>query len=326
MSSLVTPAQIAAAAEGMRGRVRVTPCEYSPQLSARWGVELYAKLENFQVTGSFKARGAHHFIARALTEAAPVRGVITYSSGNHGRAVAEAAAAHELPALITVPESIDGQKARAIDAAGAERIVAGNTSESRKSRALEIAAERGWTIVPPFDHDWIIEGQSTVAAEVLEDCPEVTDLWAPVGGGGLSAGSALAISTLAPHVQLHTVEPEGAPGYAQSAAAGERVTLPATDSIADGLLPLVIGERNWAWLHRVGANPHLVEDGRIARVLGLFHEEFEIPAEPSGVVSSVPLLDAIDSDPIEPGVHVAIVSGGNIDPARLARLLGKAST
>lgn len=301
------------------GRVSRTPLIEVP---GRWlptGARLFLKLECEQVSGSFKARGAAHFIDR-LCDARMPPGVLTFSSGNHGRAVAEAASARRIPALVTVPEGIDGSKARAIVEAGAELVRAGTTSESRRVRAEEIAAERGWTVIPPFDHEWIIEGQSTVAAEIIEDLPEASDLWAPVGGGGLAAGSAALLAARAPHVRLHAVEPEGAAAYAESVRRGRRVRLERAESAADGLLPLSIGERNWTWLCRVAARPVTVSERQILASLRRLRLDLSVAAEPSGAVAPAALLTAGTGAEI-PGVHVAIISGGNIDPERLAGLL-----
>ena len=311
---------LAATMRRLEGRIRRTPlrevtraeCPNLPD-----GVRVFLKLECTQVSGAFKARGARNFIARLLDDAPPA-GVITYSSGNHGRAVAEAAAAAEIPALITVPTSIDPSKEAAILAAGAECVHAGNTSESRHVEALKIAEERGWMVIPPFDHEWIIEGQSTVAAEVFEELPEVTDLWAPVGGGGLSAGCARAIAARAPHVRLHAVEPVGAAAYGASVAAGERVSLESSASVADGLLPLSIGALNWTALQEVSARSVEVTEEQILENLRRLRS-IGVEAEPSAAVSSAPLLSS-NAMP-SPGVHVAVVSGSNVDPARLERLL-----
>ena len=321
----MTDDPISLAARRIAESVRRTPLVEVPAARLPDGVRLLLKLECQQVAGAFKARGAHHFLDRLLAEHAAagttLAGVITYSSGNHGRAVAEAAAAREVPALVTVPDGVDRSKAASIERAGAELVRAGPTSESRKARALEIAEERGWAVVPPFDHDWIIEGQGTVTAEILEECPEVTDLWAPVGGGGLAAGAARTLLLRAPSVRLHCVEPEGAAAFGASVAAGERVTLASTTSVADGLLPLAIGERNWQWLREKGAIAETVTDEKVVATLALFHRELEVRAEPSGAVAATPLLNPAPDDPPRAGVHVAIVSGGNVDPRRLAALL-----
>jgi len=313
----------------IQGRIVRTPLVEVP---GRWlpeGARLFLKLEDRQRSGSFKARGAAHFIERLCDERTPA-GVITYSSGNHGRAVAEAAAARRIPALVTVPDGIDASKARAIIDAGAELVLAGGTSESRRERAQSIAADRGWSLIPPFDHEWIIEGQSTVAAEIIEDLPGLSDLWSPVGGGGLAAGSAATLAAHAPEVRLHAVEPEGAAAYSASVRSGRRVRLDRAESVADGLLPLSIGERNWEWLRRVAARPVTVTEAQILASLRILRLELGVAAEPSGAVSAAPLLaggarsEGSGSGAGEPGVHAAIVSGGNIAPERLERLLAEA--
>ena len=313
---------ICEAKERLEGRVRRTPLVEVPAEFLPRGSRLLLKLESRQVSGSFKARGARHYLDRLL-EGSPPPGVITYSSGNHGRAVAEAAADRGIPAVVTVPDEIDRSKAEAIERAGALLIRAGPTSTSRYQRALEIAQESHLEIIPPFDHEWILAGQAPVALEILEDCPEMTDLWAPVGG--LSGGCAATLIERAPEVRLHAVEPIGAAAYAESVRAGDRVHLRETGSVADGLLPLAIGKRNWSWLRRGAAQPEEVSDQEILRSLRVLREDLEITAEPSGAVAAAPLLVR---DPLEPPrtgrVSVAIVSGGNVDPERLAALLASA--
>lgn len=318
-------AGVRAAAARIAGAVHRTALIPVPPRWTPPGVELHLKLECTQVAGAFKARGARHFLSRSLEAAerggSPLRGVVTYSSGNHGRAVAEVAASSGIPALITVPDHVDRSKAAAIEASGAELVLAGPTSESRRVRALEIAAERGWTVVPPFDHDWIIDGQGTATREILDDLPGLTDLWVPVGGGGLAAGAARALADRSGSVRLHTVEPRHAAAYARSAAEGRRLRLEGCCSMADGLLPLEIGVLNWEALQRYGARPVMVEEESILESLRLLHGELGIGPEPSGAVSCTPLLHPAAGAEPEPGVHVAIVSGGNVDPARLHSLL-----
>lgn len=307
------------ARERIEPRIRRTPLRAVPARFLPPGVTLDLKLECAQVSGSFKARGAAHFVDRLL-DGSPPAGVVTYSSGNHGRAVAEAAAARGLAVLVVVPDDVDASKASAIAAAGAEVVRAGPTSTSRTERALAIAEERGWAVIPPFDHEWIIAGQATVTLEILEDRPDITDLWVPVGGGGLSAGAAAALAAHAPGVRLHAVEPVGAAGYAASVAAGDRTCLAETGSVADGLLPLSIGARNWTELSRFGAVPVTVDEETILASLRRHRIDLDVPAEPSGAVAAAPLLFPGEGTVAE-GVHVAVVSGGNVAPERLARLL-----
>ena len=315
---------IEAAWDRIRATVVRTPLQEVPaNLRPRADLRLSLKLECVQISGSFKARGARHFVAR-LVEGNSSRGVITYSSGNHGRAVAEAARDAGIPAVVTVPEGVDPSKAAAMQAAGAEVISAGLTSRSRKEAALAVAEERGLEVIPPFDHEWIIAGQATAGLEIIEDVPDLVAVWVPVGGGGLSAGVAAAMTALRPELTVYTVEPVAAAPLAASLAAGQRTELDSTESVADGLLPLAIGERNWDILSCARVVPVTVEEDVILESLGRLHRELEVHAEPSGAVAPAPLLtgrSSVTLDSLPPGHHVAIVSGSNVDPARLERLL-----
>jgi threonine dehydratase len=297
--------------------------EVDPRWLPRSDVRLFLKLECRQRSGSFKARGANHFLARLL-EGEPPPGVVTYSSGNHGRAVAEAAREQGIPAVVTVPDDVDRSKESAIQAAGAETMRAGPTSASREEVARRIARERGYVVVPPFDHAWIVAGQGTTALEILEQVPEVTAVWAPVGGGGLASGIATVFSELQPDATIYAVEPETAAPFAASHQAGERVVLESVASVADGLLPLGIGELNWNLLSRAGAQPVTLSDERILASLRRLRRDLEIESEPSGAVAPAPLLfsdEVPEGAAAPPGVHVAVVSGGNVAAERLARLL-----
>lgn len=296
--------------------VREVPAELLPPGPDR----LVLKLENQQVSGSFKARGAAHFIARLLAQQTPA-GVLTYSSGNHGRAVAEAAARQGLAALVVAPDSIDRVKAAAIIEAGAELVQVGPTTDERKLRAEQIAAERGWVIVPPFDHEWIISGQGTLVLELIEQIGTFDHLWLPVGGGGLAAGCAAVASVEMPECQVHTVEPEGSAALARSLQADQRLHLEATTSEADGLLPLTVGKLNWELLGTAGVMAEVISEGQLLASLSILHRRLEIQAEPSGSCSAAPLLAARSGASLAGGTHVAVVSGGNVSSERLARLL-----
>lgn len=303
--------------------VRTPLVEVPAAYLGRDDMRLLLKLECLQRGGAFKTRGATHFLGRLL-ERGPVTGVITYSSGNHGRAVAEAAARAGVAAVVTVPESIDPSKAAAICAAGAELVAAGNTSESRKQVALELAAKRGLEVVPPFDHDWIIAGQGTVGAEILEEVEDLAGVWAPVGGGGLASGVAAIVHAERPRVPIYTVEPEGAAALARSLESGEREQLAACDSVAEGLLPLAIGARNLAILRAAGVESVTLSEEVILAAFRRLRRELDIACEPSGAVAPAPLLfpHLVPAGRHAPaGTHVAIVSGGNISDERLAQLL-----
>lgn len=301
-------------------RILKTPLEEVPATLLPRGVEgLWLKRECCQVSGSFKARGASHFIDRLLEEGKPA-GVVTYSSGNHGRAVTEAAGARGVAAVIVAPVSIDSSKARAIEDAGGELVLVGPSSTERLEKAEALADLRGWPLIPPFDHDWIISGQGTVALEVLEELGGIDHFWVPVGGGGLSSGCAAVLREKAPECQVHAVEPQGAAPFAHSLAQGARVTLESTASEADGLLPLAIGERNWQLLRASGALSVTIDEGQLLRSLARLRGQLSIPSEPSGAAAAAPILAAMVDRPPPPGRHVAVISGGNVDEGRLERL------
>ncbi len=226
-TQFVTVDDIRAARERIRVAAHYTPLiEVALQANGPSGHQaIFLKCENFQPMGAFKIRGAYNMIAQ-LTKAQLDRGVITYSSGNHGQAVALAAQKLGAKAVIVMPTTAPQVKIDGCKSYGAEVIMAGTTSLDRQARAEQEARERGLTIVPPFDHEQIIIGQGTVGLEILEQCPDVGTVFVPAGGGGLASGTAAAIKQTNPSVRIVVVEPLGAPKMTQSLAAGRPVTLP----------------------------------------------------------------------------------------------------
>ena len=209
------------------------------------GRPLWLKCESLQPAGAFKIRGAYNMVAR-LTPEQRARGVVTYSSGNHGQAMALAARELGAPAVVVMPTTAPAIKVEGARAFGAEVIFAGTTSADRRVRAEAEAAARGLTMVPPFDHEWIIAGQGTAGLEILDQCPDVAAIVVPVGGGGLLAGVAAAVKQARPQVKVIGVEPSGAAKMTASIAAGHPVTLPSTATIADGLMPVRPGDLTFA--------------------------------------------------------------------------------
>lgn len=228
------------AARGLVGVAARTPLMPVPGLSERFGVPVHLKLENRQPTGAFKLRGAWTAVRR-LPTSQRARGVITYSSGNHGQAVAFAAQRVGVRAVIVMPETAPRAKVHGVKRWGGQIEFAGTTSEDRYRRALEIAETQGLTVIPPYDHPDIIAGQGTVGLEILEDLPSVALVAVPIGGGGLAAGVATALAAVRPDARLIGVEPEGAATLTAALAAGGPVRLESTTSVADGLLPLSVG-------------------------------------------------------------------------------------
>jgi threonine dehydratase len=260
-----------------------------------------------------------------LTDAERRRGVITYSSGNHGQAVALAARELGAPAVVVMPTTAPGIKIEGTRTFGAEVIFAGTTSADRKARAEAEAASRGLTMVPPFDHEWIVAGQGTVGLEVLEQCPGVAAVVVPIGGGGLAAGVATAIGLSQPRVRVIGVEPAGAAAMKVSLDEGRPVTLARTDSVADGLMPVRPGDLTFAYVSRFAAGVVTVTDDQIIDAVLWAFTNAKIVAEPSGAASIAAVLsgaaDAVGA-PVD-GPIVAIVSGGNLDPGRMREFLAR---
>ena len=305
-TALVTIEEIEAAAARIHGYAARTPLvDVASGFSRKTTVSL--KCENLQPMGAFKIRGATNMILR-LGDAAR-GGVITYSSGNHGQAVALAAHLLGIPAVIVMPETATRVKVDGVRRYGAEAIFAGTTSLDRQARAEQEAAARGLTMVPPFDHPWIVAGQGTAGLEILEQKPDVTAVYVPLGGGGLAAGVSAAVKQRRPDVRVVGVEPAGAPKMSASLAAGAPVTLERTASIADGLLALRPGALTFAHVRAFIDDVVQVSEEEIRDGLRWLFREARLVAEPSGAVTTAAILKAGDS--LSPGA-VAIVSGGNV--------------
>ena len=292
-----------------------TSLKHVPALSERAGVPVYLKLESEQPTGAFKLRGAWNFM-RQLPPEVRDRGVITYSSGNHGQAVAFAARRVGARAVVVMPETVSAVKIEGVERWGGEVMFAGTTSEDRYVRAMELADEQGLTPVPPFDHPHIIAGQGTVGLEIVEELPGVAHVTVPVGGGGLIAGITTAVKALNPNVRITAVEPENAAALGAALAAGRPVRLAETSSIADGLLPLSVGTLTFE--HVKGhVEAVTVADSAIAAATVWLHEEQGELVEPSGAATTA----ALWAGAFEPaGPTVLVVSGGNVDPSLIAGL------
>jgi threonine dehydratase len=206
-SEFVSLESIRAAAADLVGVAVRTPLLPADPLSDQLGTPVFVKPESLQRVGAFKLRGAYTLVRRLVREGAT--GVITYSSGNHGQAVAYVAKRLGLRAVIVMPETVPEAKRKGVERLGGEVVIAGRTSADRYNRAKELAEQQGLAMAPPFDHESIIAGQGTVGLEIVEDCPEVGTVCVPVGGGGLSSGVATAVKSLVPAAQVITVEPEG---------------------------------------------------------------------------------------------------------------------
>ena len=307
---MVTSRDIKEAAEGLRGIARRTPLMYVEELGA------HLKLENEQPVGAFKIRGAYNAIRRTPYDLRQ-HGVITYSSGNHGQAVAYAAQQFGLRAVIVMPETAPAVKVEGVRKWGGEVIFAGRTSEDRRIQAEEIAARDGLAIVPPFDHADIVAGQATVALEIVEQLPEVETVVVPVGGGGLISGIVAGLGAVGSKAVVWGVEPAGAPKLHRSLAAGKVVRLDKTGSIADGLITLNVGTIPFAELTRERERIRgvvLVEDDSIRAAVQFLWRTRRLAVEPSGAATTAALLGGMVP---RSRTTVLVVSGGNVDRSLL---------
>ncbi len=283
--------------------------------------QLFLKPENQQPIGAFKLRGAYNKVA-SLSAEDRKRGVITYSSGNHAQGVAYAARALGVKAVIVMPDNAPAIKREATAALGAEIVVVGPGSSERQAKAEELAALHGYVIVPPYNDEHIIAGQGTMGLEILEDLPEVETVLAPVGGGGMLSGIATAIKLSKPAVKLFGVEPELAGDAQASFRAGKIVDLPAEQvsrTIADGLRTQSIGAINFAHIQRYVDDIITVTEDEIRQAMKYLSTNPATVAEPSGAVAVAGFVFHAGELP-KTKLNVAVISGGNIEPAMLEQL------
>ena len=298
----IADSDVADAARALDGVAVRTPLVWVEPLSA------WLKLESRQPMGAFKIRGAYNAI-RKLAPEVRARGVITFSSGNHGQAVAYAAQRFGVRAVVVMPETAPSVKVDGVKRWGGEVVMAGRTSEDRRIAALELAQREQLAVIPPFDDRQIIAGAGTVGLEIVEALDELSAVFVPVGGGGLLSGVAAAVKGTRPDVRVGGVEPIGSASMGQSRAAGEPVWLPSTASIADGLLTLRPGDLTFAHAQALVDDMVTVTEDDIRAAVRWLHREAGLVVEPSGAAATAAVLA---TGPATDGV-VAIVSGGNVE-------------
>lgn len=307
-------AELREAAKALEGVAVRTPLIEAPALSRKLGVPVWLKCEQWQPIGAFKVRGAWTAVTR-IPEPVRAKGIIAHSSGNHGRAVAWVARRLGLRAVIVMNDNAPAMKVDAVRAEGAEVVLVDRYQRAATADAL--AAREGLAMVPPFEHPDVILGQATCALEILEREPGVTELLSPIGGGGLLAGCCVAASALGHPVRLIGVEPDGAAKLSAALEAGKPVSLAQTASLADGLLPVAVGEVPWRFIGQRVREALRISDEAIAQAVGFLFHEMGLRIEPSGAVTVAALL----TGGFKPGGPVAaILSGGNVDPELFARL------
>ncbi|MFI8977843.1 threonine ammonia-lyase [Nocardia asteroides] len=314
-------ARIEAAARLLAPVIRRTPTVGSRVLSERVGTQVLLKCENLQRTGSFKPRGAYNRIAH-LPAAERARGVVAASAGNHAQGVAWSAAELGITSTVFMPIGASLPKLVATRAYGAEVHQVGDTIDESLSAAQEFADRTGATLIHPFDHPDIVAGQATVALEILEQVPDVGTVVVPTGGGGLLAGVVVALRALAPHVEVIGVQAAEAAAWPDSLAAGKPVRVPRMATMADGIAVGLPGAVPFAHVAEHVREIVTVDEDALSKALLLCLERAKLVVEPAGAAGVAALLTSTLRERTLPGPVVTILTGGNIDPLLLTRVIG----
>jgi threonine dehydratase len=306
---------VRAAAERLRGVAHRTPVLTSRTLDKRCGGRVFLKAENLQRIGAFKFRGAYN----AVTALAPERGVATASSGNHAQAIALAAALHGVRAVILMPQDAPPSKRTATEGYGAEVVEFDRYNDDRDAMARNLAADRGLTLVHPYDEPFVMAGQGTAALELLDEVSDLDVALVPLGGGGLLSGVAPAVKALRPGTRVIGVEPEASPDTQRSLRAGRRERVEIGRSIADGQLLPEPGEKTFAVISALVDDVVTVSDAEIVETMRFLFERMKVVVEPSGASALAALMAGrVALDGARAGV---VLSGGNVDAARFAALM-----
>jgi threonine dehydratase len=321
--SPVTLDDIRGAHKMLSGVARCSPMEGSRHLSGLVGSPVHLKCENLQRTGSFKLRGAYVRIA-GLNPVERAAGVVAASAGNHAQGVALAASLLGVRSTVFMPVPAPLPKVAATRDYGADVRLHGQTVDEALAAAKEYAEETGAVFIHPFDHPDIVAGQGTLGLEILEQCPEVRTILVGVGGGGLIAGISAAVKPLRPDVRVIGVQAAGAAAYPPSLAAGHPVTLDSFATMADGIMVGRPGDVPFGIVEHLADGVRTVSEDALSRALLVCLERAKMVVEPAGASPVAALLEAADPASEEPGFDgpvVAVLSGGNIDPLLMQRVL-----
>jgi threonine dehydratase len=315
---LLTISDVLDAADRLGGVAHRTPVLTSRAFDGASGHRVFFKCEHLQRGGAFKFRGAYNRISR-IPAAERRRGVVAFSSGNHAQAVALTAGLFGIPAVICMPSDAPGVKVEATRGYGAEVVFYDRLKDDRVQFGQRVAAERGLTLVPPYDHPDVIAGQGTAALELLEEVPDLDALLVPVGGGGLISGCAVAAKAMRPHIRVIGIEPETANDTLLSLQAGHRVETAPSDTIADGIRGTTPGELTFPHMQVLVDDIVLVSDAEILAAMRFLGLRLKQVVEPTGAVGAAALLHGkIPARLHRVGV---IVSGGNAEPGMIARAM-----
>lgn len=314
-------ADIEAAAHRLAGVAVRTPVLRNTSLDTIAGAQLFFKCENLQRVGAFKFRGAYNALAQ-FPEAARKRGVLTFSSGNHAQAIALSAKALGMPALIVMPEDAPVMKVQATRGHGAEIVLYNRYRENREALGAKLAAERGMTIIPPYDHRDVMAGQGTAALELFDEVGELDVLLVCVGGGGLISGCAVAAQGRSARCRVIGVEPAAGDDVRQSLVRGERVRIDVPTTIADGAQTQSPGELTFAVIRELVETVTTVEDQQLVRTMARLASHLKLVVEPTGCLAAAAALEHTVNIA---GKRVGIIlSGGNVDAQRFASFLADA--
>ena len=295
-----------------------TPLMYSPIFSEESGNNIYIKPENLQKTGAFKIRGAYNKMLK-LTEAEKQRGVIASSAGNHAQGVAYAARELGIKAVIVMPKTTPLIKVQSTKKYGAEVVLYGDVYDDAYQKAKELEEKEGYVFVHPFNDPDVLEGQGTIALEILEQLPQTDVIVVPIGGGGLISGIACAAKQIKPDIKIVGVEPSGAASATEALKKNKLVTLPEANTIADGTAVKRIGELNFEYIKKYVDEVVTVDDYELTEAFLLLTEKHKIIAENSGVLPLAALKKLTDRNKNV----VPVVSGGNIDVLMISSMINK---
>ena len=316
-------ANVLAAAAAIREVATRTPVLTSRHVDEAVGASVYFKCENFQRVGAFKFRGAYNALSR-FGAAQKRAGAVAFSSGNHAQAVALAAKLLGMPALIVMPSDAPPAKLAATRGYGAEVVLYERMNEDREALARRLVAERGGTLIAPFDNSEVIAGQGTAAKELFEEVGPLDFLFVCVGGGGLISGCALAAAELSPACKVIGVEPEAGNDAQQSLRAGHIVRIPVARTIADGAQTPALGELTFPIIKRLVSDIVTVSDAQLLAQMRLFATRMKIVVEPTGCLAAAAVLNKVV--PVAGKRVGVIISGGNADPSLLCASLGASPT
>jgi len=319
MLQLPTYEDVQGAARRLHGLAHRTPVLRSATADRMLKAQLFFKCENLQRMGAFKFRGAFN----ALSQFSPAQrkaGVITFSSGNHAQAIALSARLLGIPATILMPVDAPQAKVDATRGYGAEVITYDRYTQDREALAGQIVADRGLTLIPPYDHPHVVAGQGTAAMELIEEVGPLDIMFVPLGGGGLLAGSALAVRALAPRCKLYGVEPEAGNDGQQSLRKGEIVHIPTPATLADGAQTQHLGQYTFGVIRRDVQDVLTATDAQLVEAMRFFAERMKLVVEPTGCLGFAAACHA--GMPLA-GLRVGVLlSGGNVDLSRYAQLIG----